>query len=65
MKVSYHSTKTGQIESGVIRGEFAKGMAKDLVNGQSRRGQHSLRKAARKAISGKRLTQSEFNVLSK
>jgi hypothetical protein len=65
MQVSYHNTTTGQIETGTIRGAFTRGMAKDPVNRQSRHGQRTLRKTAQKAIAGKRLTQSEFHMLSR
>ena len=61
MKVTYHNTQTGQIETGTVREAFTIGMAKSYDN----RGQKNLHKVAKKAVAGKRLTQGEFNLLSK
>lgn len=59
MNVSYHSTKTGQIETGSVRESFTRGMAK-----VTDRNHKDLARAARKAVNGKRLTNSEFKLLS-
>ena len=61
MKVTYHNTQTGQIETGTVRENFTRGMAISYDN----RGQKHLHKVAKKAVAGKRLTQGEFNLLSK
>lgn len=69
MKITYHNTESNSIENGTIRGEYAKGIVRKFEATENknkfRRHHGNLLSAAKKAVSGKQLTQGEFDILSK
>lgn len=67
MKVTYHNTKLNEVVEGIVNGERVASTVRKLNSVENpakfKRNHRNLVTASQRAIDGKRLTQSEFDIL--